>query len=238
MGTNAKIIFLHHSTGGVIWNGGVATSIANYNSAHSTNYKITALDFPSSNYPQPGGWQNYPYDYWNIWVHGGGGSEPTLETLTAQYDVIVWKHCYPVSSIGADSGSANVASSTQTLQNYKAQYAALKEKMLKFPNKRFIVWTGSALIQSATNSADADRAQAFATWVKTEWDVPGDNIFVWDFRQLETDGENGGRYLLSKYSAGDSHPNSTLANKIAPWFAQRIVDVIEGRGDSGSITGH
>jgi hypothetical protein len=239
MGTNAKIIFLHHSTGGVIWGGGVATSIANYNSAHSTNYQITARDFPSSNYPQPGGWQNYPYDYWNIWIHGGGGSEPTLETLTAQYDVIVWKHCYPGSDIGPDTGSASVSSSNKTLENYKLQYAALKTKMHSFPNTRFIVWTGAANVQTPQSSAaDADRAQEFANWVKNTWDEKGDNIFVWDFRQLETEGVDGGRYLLSKYSAGDSHPNSTLANTIAPYFAQRIVDVIQGHGDTTSITGH
>jgi hypothetical protein len=155
--------------------------------------------------------------------------------LTTGYQVIIWKHCFPVSDIAADTGSANIGSATQTLENYKLQYAALKAKMRSFPNTRFIVWTGSALIQSETDPASAARAQEFATWVKNTWDEPGDNIFVWDFRQLET---AGGLYLLPQYSAGDSHPNSTLANMIAPWFGQRIVDVIEGRGDSGSITGH
>jgi hypothetical protein len=236
LGANAKIIFLHHSTGGVIWGGGVANSIASYNAAHSTSYQISERSFPSSAYPPPsGGWQNYPYDYWNIWIHGGGGGEPTLETLTTQYNVIVWKHCFPVSNIDPDTGSASVSSSNKTLENYKLQYAALKTKMRSFPNTRFIVWTGSALIQSETTSANATRAQEFANWVKNTWDEKNDNIFVWDFRQLETE---GGLYLLGKYSAGDSHPNSTLANTIAPYFAQRIVDVIQGRGDTASITGH
>jgi hypothetical protein len=236
LGTSAKIIFLHHSTGGVIWGGGVANSIASYNTAHSTSYQITERAFPSGS-PYP--WDNYPYDYWNIWVSHAGSTaymtEPTLEMLAPQYNVIVWKHCFPVSGIGADTGSASVSSSNKTLENYKLQYAALKTKMRSFPNTRFIVWTGSALIQSETNAASAARAQEFANWVKNTWDEKGDNIFVWDFRQLETE---GGLYLLAKYSAGDSHPNSTLANTIAPYFAQRIVDVIQGRGDTASITGH
>jgi hypothetical protein len=236
MGSNAKIIFLHHSTGGVIWGGGVENWVSAYNAAHSKSYQIVERAFPASS---PYGWNNYPYDYWNIWVQHAGSqtylNEPPLEMLTTEFQVIVWKHCYPVSAIAADTGSANASSATQTLENYKLQYAALKAKMLSFPNTRFIVWTGSALIQSETNPTSAARAREFATWVKETWDVPGDNIFVWDFRELET---QGGLYLLPGYSAGDSHPNSTLATMIAPWFGQRIVDVIEGRGDSGSITGH
>jgi hypothetical protein len=236
LGSNAKIIFLHHSTGDVIWGGGVPSWFNSYNTAHSTSYQISQLAFPSgTSYP----WENYPYDYWNIWLnHGGGASEPSLETLTAQYNVIIWKHCFPGSDIGPDTGSANVSSSNKTLENYKLQYAALKTKMHAFPNTRFIVWTGAARIQSETDAASAARAQQFADWVKNTWDEKGDNIFVWDFRQLETEGVDGGRYLLAKYAQSDSHPNSTLANAIAPYFAQRIVDVIEGRGDPGSITGH
>lgn len=235
LGKNAKIIFLHHSTGGVIWDGGVANWISGYNSSHSTSYQVTEQAFPASPYP----WNNYPYDYWNIWVNHAGSQpyqqNPTLEILAAQYDVIIWKHCFPVSDIEADSGSPSVGSATKTLANYKLQYAALKTKMRAFPNTRFLVWTGAALIEAETTATKAGRAQEFATWVKQTWDEPGDNIFVWDFRELETE---GGLYLPAKYSAGDSHPNSTLARMAAPWLGQRIVDVIDGRGDSGSLTGH
>jgi hypothetical protein len=217
----------------------VASWITSYNSSHSKTYQVTEREFPASS---PYGWNNYPYDYWNIWVNHAGNqtylNEPTLEILASQYNVIVWKHCYPVSEVSADSGSASVSSSTQSLQNYKLQYAALKAKMHSFPNTRFIVWTGSAEIQSETTAANADRAQQFADWVKNTWDEKGDNIFVWDFRQLETEGLDGGRYLPAKNSDGSSHPNTALTKVIAPYFAQRIVDVIEGRGDSGSITGH
>lgn len=227
---------MHHSTGGVIWDGGVPEWFSTYNAAHSTSYQIAERAYPSGS-PYP--WNNYPYDYWNIWVNHAGAQtymeEPTLEMLTADYDLIIWKHCFPVSDIAADTGSPSVSSATQTLENYKLQYQALKTKMRASSGTRFIVWTGSALIQSETTPESAARAQEFATWVKETWDEPGDNIFVWDFRQLETE---GGLYLLTKYSAGDSHPNSSLATMIAPWFGQRIVDVVEGRGDTGSITGH
>ena len=232
MSSSAKVIYLHHSTGGVIWGGGVDTTIANYNTNHGTKYSITQTEFPKSS---PYGWNNYPYDYWNIWVNHAGSSaymeEPTLEMLTQTYDVIVWKHCFPVSNVAADTGSPDITSSVKSEENYKLQYNALKAKMHEFPNKRFIVWTGAALVESATNAAEAGRARDFANWVKATWDEPGDNIYVWDFRNLET---GGGLYLLPENaeSTSDSHPNSTFAASAAPLIGQRIIDVIEGRGDN------
>ncbi len=91
--------------------------------------------------------------------------EPTLEILTQTYDVIVWKHCFPVSNVAADTGSPpDITSSIKSQENYKLQYNALKAKMHEFPNKRFIVWTGAALVESATNAAEAERARDFANW--------------------------------------------------------------------------
>jgi len=230
LASDANAVFLHHSTGGVIWDGGVSPAVTAYNAAHGTHYQVSQQEFPKSS---PYGWKNYPYDYWNIWVNHAGSStylgEPTLETLTQTYDVIAFKHCYPVASVQADTGKGSVSSETKSLENYKLQYDALKAKMHEFPNNRFIVWTGAALTQAATSEAQAVRAKAFAEWVKNDWDEPGDNIFVWDFRQLETD---GGLYLTPAHakSATDSHPNATFAREAAPLFAQRIIDVIEGRG--------
>ena len=81
---------------------------------------------------------------------------------------------------------------------------------------------------------NATRAKGFFEWVKTTWDEKGDNIFVFDFWQLETD---GGLYLTAANASGDSHPNDTFAAKAAPLFGQRVIDVVEGRGDTGSLTG-
>jgi hypothetical protein len=162
--------------------------------------------------------------------------EPTLEMLTPEYDLIVWKHCFPVSEIGADTGTPAIDSNDKRLENYYLQYAALKEKMHEFPDTKFLVWTGAALTEASTNPNDAQRARTFFEWVKNSWDEPDDNIFIWDFHDIETEGT---LYLLPSYAEdnSDSHPNATLANIAAPLFSQRMVDVIEGRGDSGSLTG-
>jgi len=227
MGSDTKIIFLHHSTGGGVWDAGLESWVADYNSSNSKSYSISETWFPSTS-------DNNPYDYWNIWVNNAGG-DPTLETLTGTYNVIIWKHCFPVSDIEADSGSASVSSSTQMIQNYKLQYAALKTKMHEFPNTRFIVWTGAARKLSETTAANAARSRDFFEWVKNTWDEPGDNIFVWDFFELETE---GGNVLKDSYATVDSHPSSAFNSTVMPYLGQRIVDVIEGSGDSGSITGH
>ena len=235
--TPVRVTFLHHSTGGCVWEGGVPAWFTRYNQGHGTQYQIAEHAFPDSPYE----WANYPYDYWNLWINPSGPANTTqsgvytLEQWCADAEVVVFKHCFPVSSIGPDEGTPSVSSSEKTLANYKLQYAALKVKLHQFPTKKFIVWTGAALTQGSTNPEDAARAREFFAWVCTTWDEPGDNIFVWDFWTLETE---GGLYLKEAYSSdGDSHPNGTFCQRVAPFFSQRVVDVIEGRGDTGSLTG-
>ncbi len=235
--TPGAIIFLHHNTGGVIWSAGVLAWVDSYNAAHSTNYDIIEQEFPKSD---PYGWNNYPYDYWNIWVYHAGEQpffqEPTLEILAKTYGVIVFKHGFLVSGVDADSGNPDITSGVKTVENYKLQYSALKDKLHTFATTKFIVWTGAALTQSATSADQATRAKGFFEWVTSTWDEKGDNIFVWDFRKLET---QGGLYMLDSNAANppDSNPSDTFALQVAPLFSKRIVDVIEGRGDSGSLTG-
>ena len=233
--TKARILFLHHSTGECVWNGGVKAWFETYNKANKTEYEITEQNFPKD---APYGWNNYPYDYWNIWVKHAGGkpykSEPTLEMLTPKYDVIVFKHCFPVSAIEEDSGKGDVAGEDKRIENYKLQYAALKNKLREFPKTKFILWTGAALVKNETDEAAARRAKTFFEWVRDTWDERGDNIYVWDFRALETE---GGLYLKAAHASGDSHPNEKFSKVAAPLFCQRVVDVIRGSGDTGSITG-
>ncbi len=232
----SRIIYLHHSTGGNIWDGGVPEYIAAHNSSHSTNYVITERAYPNSPYP----WENYPYDYWNLWVNTSGPvTEPgiaSLDVLAAEYDVIVFKHCFPVSGIQDDASAGDVTSGEKTLPNYTLQYEALKAKMHQFPDNKFIVWTGAALVQNATDPGQAGRADAFFEWVRSTWDERGDNIFIWDFWTLET---GGGIYMLDAHAAssGDSHPSGAFSSTVAPYLGQRIVDVIEEAGDSTGILG-
>jgi hypothetical protein len=251
MSSKVNIIFLHHSTGMNIWKGetsrvaykifkkGVVQKwFSQFNKSNGTDYQIEQMNFPNNEGGY--GWKNYPYDYYNIWVKNEGDktfmNEPTLELLTKKYNVIIWKHCYPVSDILPDTGKADVDSEEKRIENYKLQYSQLKEKMRSFPKTTFIVWTGASLTKGSTTPEKAERAKEFFTWVKEQWDEAGDNIFLWDFNGLET--ENG-LYFKDEYASSptDPHPNKTFASRVAPLMCQRIVDVVEGRGDFSSKTG-
>jgi hypothetical protein len=239
-GEPIKIVFLHHSTGGAIWRGDVNRYVhkitgkgdvekyfSKYNREHHTDYEIIDQVFPKS---EPYGWKNYPYDYYTIWVKNGGDQtymeEPTLEILTRKYDVIIFKHCYPVGLILEDTGNPDINSEERRLENYKLQYMALKQKMHEFSNNKFILWTPAALVESQTTEEQALRTREFYEWIINDWDEEGDNIYLWDFYKLETE---GGLYLKSEYASGpdDSHPNSEFSGKAAPQFSQFIIDCIE-----------
>lgn len=257
-----NIIFLHHSTGGVIWQGKkpsiftrairkVSTDLANnlvvqaklpalfdeYNKENGKNYLIKEMNFPKA---APYGWHNYPYDYYDIWVKHAGNQpymeEPTLEMLTNKYRVIVFKHCFPVSNIQPDKDSADINSDYKSLANYKLQYIALRDKLREFPDTKFILWTGAALVKSATSEEAAIRAREFFTWVKEKWDQADDNIYLWDFYELETE---GGLYLKEEYatSGTDSHPNSEFASKAVQLVFNRLIDVIENNGNRTNLKG-
>jgi hypothetical protein len=243
LGDGARILMLHHSTGQNVWDGGVAGWIANYNGAHGRSHRIEERAYPDDPWP----WDNYPSDYYRIWVQHEGGARPGtewLETLAPRYGVILFKHCFPGSDIGPDSGSPDPASGDKTLENYRAAYNALKLQLRSFPSTRFIVWTLAMRTQAdmqASYGGDAagmgQRSREFTDWVKNVWDEKGDNIFVWDFYALETE---GGLFLRPAYAAdpgGDSHPNGPFCAAVAPLLGQRIVDVVEGRGDTGNLTG-
>ena len=239
---SSRIIFIHHSTGIAIWSGSVNRYVhkitgkgdveryfSKYNKKHNTNYVISERVFPKS---EPYGWKNYPYDYYNIWVKNAGNQaymeEPTLEMLTEAYDVIIFKHCYPVGAILEDTGNPDINSDERRLENYILQYEALKKKMHEFQNNKFILWTPAALVKNRTTEEQALRTREFYEWMINEWDEDGDNIYLWDFYRLETEGE---LYLKNEYAAGpdDSHPNPTFSGMAAPLFGQFIVDVVEGK---------
>lgn len=259
--SDMNIIFLHHSTGDIIWHGkklsiftravrkaskDLANLIAKaelpslfdkYNKETGRNYFIKEMIFPKA---VPYGWHNYPYDYYDIWVKHAGNQpymeEPTLEMLTKNYQVIVFKHCFPVSNIQPDKDSADINSDYKSLANYKLQYTALKDKLREFPDTKFILWTGPALVKSANSEESAVRAREFFTWVKEKWDQPDDNIYLWDFYELETE---GGLYLKEEYAASetDSHPNYEFARRVTTLIFNRIIDVIENGGTKTNLKG-
>lgn len=257
-----NIIFLHHSTGDVIWSGAPPSIIKraankvnsrladlvsgkgqilrlfeDYNMSHGKSYSIHERDFPKAT---PYGWNNHPFDYYNIWVQHAGDEpfmeEPTLEILTRDYQIIIFKHCFPVSNIQPDRDSADINSFYRSVSNYKLQYLALRDKLNSFPETKFILFTGAAQIKSRISPEEAERAKEFFGWVTAEWDIPGDNIFIWDLYNLQTEGE---LYFRDEYavSPDDPHPGKEFARRVGSLFFNRIIDVIESDGLGTNVKG-
>ena len=91
---------------------GVSGLIAAWNAAHGTEYEIRSLAYPATTGGYP--WANYPYDYWRLWVlHTDGNrdrGEFNLDDLARDYDVIVFKHCFPVGRIATDEALPSASS--------------------------------------------------------------------------------------------------------------------------------
>ncbi len=244
------VIFLHHSTGGNLYSqGNVAGYFANYNATHGTNYVINERAYPTSPYP----WNNYPYDWWNLWSTEDGNGNPRtpscdsndpdiecLDSLVQNHDVIIFKQCYPGADVLADTGTPDVSSSRKSLENYKEQYRALRREFDKYPDTMFIAWTLVPRHRLATNSDNAARAKEFVDWVKTDWLTedgqvhPNIKIFdFWGYAAESNPPSTNGVVNTLKYdyershTGSDSHPNLLANQTIGPIFAQEIINNIE-----------
>jgi hypothetical protein len=238
-----NVIFIHHSTGSGVYNGGKGLPqwFTDYNSSNSTSYTISEVSYPNDPYE----WANYPYDYWNLWINSGQCDNAQsgircLDWFTSNYNVIIFKHCFPGAEILADEGSPLVSSSRKSIENYKLQYRALRTLMDSYPANKFIVWTLAPLHRNATNTESAARARQFVNWVKSEWLTEDSkahpNIFVFDFFGYAAESNptpvNGNVNCLKyeyegSHDGSDSHPNSTANSTIMPLFGQFIVNVIK-----------
>ena len=230
------VLYLHHSTGLNVWDGGVPELVDERNAAGGTRLQIVERAFPYSPYP----WDNNPYDFWNAWVNHSGGDrvrgQATLEDLIGAYDVIVWKNCFLAADMVPDDGHPDVSSPVRTPANYRLQYVALRDAMHRFPGTTFVVWTLPPKAATDTDPSTAELARQFADWVRDEWDQPGDNVHLWDYRAIAAPDNF---YLPAGNAMGehDSHPNPELSRRAAAAFVQRLVDVVDGRGDVAPATG-
>ena len=161
-------------------------------------------------------------------------TEATFAELTQNYDVIIMKHCYPSSGVLPDTGSADPASSRQSLENYKAVYRLLRDKFDANPDTLFILWTLPPLhrlVEPSQGDKDSNAARAteFSTWMQTDFLTEGGehpNIRIFDFRGLVVDpADNFLKYEYERsHDGSDSHPDDAANNDAGPKFAQFIAD--------------
>jgi hypothetical protein len=247
-----NIMFLHHSTGSGLINGGnVRALIAAYNTQHGIN-----LEFWDHGYNANGvhDQNNTYYSHYNI---PGDNTDPdgfntlfaqpvhnpadnafsmfmnahTMGARTITHQVFIFKSCFPASNI----------SSEQMLNNYKTWYLAMRDVMDAHPEKIFIPLTPPPLTRSSTTVENAARAQRFSEWLTSPEYLAGHpNIYVFNFRDYLMEHDSTSYYfncLRESYggAGGDSHPNDLANQTVGPIFVTFITNAITSFESGQSI---
>ncbi|MBN1573910.1 MAG: hypothetical protein JW984_12000 [Deltaproteobacteria bacterium] len=225
-----KIIFLHHSCGQGLINGGnvreglTAKGYQFYDHGYNEEGLRDAKgSYTGRNFNVPGD-NTDPDGYAAIFTQKLTSPPKNTFSHLIQYDVILFKSCFPVSNIESD----------EQLNQYKSYYRTIINRMDQYPNKTFIIVTQPPLVPNETSPAAARRARAFTSWLKSDGFLNGrKNVFVFDFFDLLAGGDN---MLKPGYRVGnhDSHPNDRANREIGPKFVSFIESVIKKRGVVGS----
>ncbi len=227
--TPVRIIFMHHSTGaGLIEGGGVRQSFTDrgyefwdhgYNGDGLVDAEGNWLginwDVPGDN-TDPDGWHT-------IFLQPVTSPPDNTFSHMLEYDVIIFKSCFP---------NADITSEEQ-LEMYKSYYLDIRDVIDQHPDKLFIAFTNPPLTPNSTSPEAASRARRWAEYLTSPEYLDGHpNLVVFDFYSLLAD-EDG--YLRAEYRPDDvydSHPNELANRTIGPLFVdfvdQAVHDFVPG----------
>ena len=235
-------IFLHHSTGGVIWTSAtpdVPALINQYNVDNNlTGANSVTLNIDEDFFPSIANGGNF-YDTWHA-VFVGESDNPVEDALLQQYieenRIVVIKACWGGSAIGPVGDPSDTSVIDDDIGNNRTYYRTqwhwrrIIEVMEGHPNTFFVIWTGIPLKPIPTSPYDGTIAHQFFLWAKdtlaTGLDaIYGDfpaNVYVFDaFHLLAIESEefpwgtaHWGMNPLY-HDEGDNHPNEAGANVVA-----------------------
>ena len=140
-----------------------------------------------------------------------------------QFDVVIFKSCFPVTAIASD----------EQLRTYQQYYRTLRDTMDKYREKLFIPMTPPPLRMSMTNAQQAKRARIFSNWMMSEeYHERRPHLKPYDFfGQLATPEThpqaNSLRPEFCRPSASDSHPNIQANRIVAPHWVSCIIEAIK-----------
>ena len=225
--TLSNLFFLHHSTGdGLITGGDMRGVIANYNAAHSASfafwdhgYNGDGLRDPAGNvlgvsYDIPGDNTN-PDGLYYLWTSTDDEASACRNTILANHQVIAFKSCFPASDIP----------DTDTLNQYKAWYLAMRDVFGQYPDHLFVVMSTPPLHRLATTATQAGNARQFANWLKSsEYLANHANIVCFDLFDYLAGADNMLKYEYEgSHEGSDSHPNLTANQTVGPIFANFLI---------------
>jgi hypothetical protein len=223
----ARIIFLHHSCGAnLIAEGGVreALTALGYEFYHH-GYNEDGLvlsdgTWAGTNFDVPG--DNTDPDGYAV-IFAQPLQDPPDNTFShlMQYDVIVFKSCFPVSNIGDDG----------QLEEYRSDYLSIRDRMDQYPDKIFVIVTQPPEVPANSSPDAAERARSFVDWLQSDEYLAGRaNVLVFDFFGQLAGGDN---FLKSEYRTDeyDAHPNELANRTIGPLLVGFLDEAI--RSHSG-----
>jgi hypothetical protein len=219
-----RIIFLHHSVGqGLIDQGGVREGLAalgyefydhGYNGdglrLADGSYTGTNFDIPDDN--------TDPNGLAVLFAQPLHDPPDNAFSRLMQYDVIIFKSCFPNSNIGDD----------EQLAQDKSYYLSIRDRIDQYPDKLFIAVTQPPQVPGSSNRDEARRARALADWLASDEFLAGHpNLRAFDFFGQLAGDDN---FLRREYRIDneDAHPNEQANQEIGPRFVEFIDQAIRG----------
>lgn len=216
------IIFLHHSCGlALIDEGNVREGLtARGYDFYDHGYNDEGLRLPDGtyagrNFDVPGD-NTDPDGYATIFSQSLHDPPDNTFSYLMQYDVIVFKSCFPVSNIADDD----------QLAAYQSYYRTIRDRIDQHPEKLFIVVTQPPQVPGSSDRQEAARARAWTQWLQSAEFLAGHpNLFVFDFFGYLAGDDNFLRREY-RYDNQDAHPNARANQAIGPLFVDFIDQAI------------
>jgi hypothetical protein len=225
-----RILFMHHSTGAnLIREGGVRESFSalgypfwdhGYNEEglvdQAGNSTGANFEVPDDN-TNPDGWAA-------VFAQTVTTPPSTTWSQLLQYDVILFKSCFPASNITDD----------EMFANYTQYYLSIRAVIDAHPDKLFVAFTPPPLVPNETEPANAERARQWAAYLASpEFVGSRENLVVFDFFTLLADA-NGTLRPEYRGDEWDSHPNQRANEAVGPLLVDFVQQaIVAWRGGGG-----
>jgi len=230
-----KILFIHHSTGAnLIKEGELRKKIYQLNSrVEFWDHNYNLLPILSSFFARYTNYQgltdnsgNYTGKDYNIVVSNNSPKEyaeifsrnqnnPTLQSILS-YDIIIFKNCF----------STTIIKTEDQLKEDKKYYMSIRNSLIRFPTKQFILLTPPPARKEITSIQNASRAKKLTAWLQSEdflQKTPNINIFDLFGKLSDENGFLKSRYI--KLIPFDSHPNLKANQEISLILANYINEI-------------
>ena len=275
--TTDDLIFIHHSVGNNWLNHSLNDALLAKDYVDERNDVTygTAMSpdagRPASLGGTPG--NNTNMNHWILWFNDYLAGMKARGCADGANRIVMFKSCYPISNIASEGVEpGDPFTSAQTVTNYKSVYRhpdgpgntytqggvvyrPLEDVFAANPDTLFVPVTAPPrhyAPSDATYDAQAQRARAFANWLKGEWldgyntAHPGlNNVAVFDLFDVlayPDDHASHPNRLRAEYGgqSGDSHPNDTAngdATQVFATAAENFIDAAQSAfaGDTGYV---